>query len=198
MTVTDLLKRVAHRLSFDPPKQDLLTTVQVVINAIDDRLSLLNSNLLRQQYEDAITAGTDTVALPSRLLKIPYHPSIVDSEGRKTQLLTLPEGKRYEFNQQGRPKYYEVVGQEVVLYPTPDEDVTLKYIAMTRNEVSAMDDALPYNGAFDDAITDMVVKYGAQPVAAESDPMLEHLVRQKVDRVAVWRSHKNLSYRMFV
>jgi hypothetical protein len=198
-TAMDIFARVKHRLTIEPPVQDFRTALQMVIEHIDRRLYYHRSDVLKADNAVELEAGESVVALPAGLLGIVAHP-VVSYEGVQRQALApLPEFLRYTFSENNVPRFYDVVGLAMAVYPTTDRALTVKFRSF--NKSAAIEDLtseIPYDGIFDSAIAELLIKLGANPLKAMTDAVVDALVTKMVDDVFLHKTPKDIRFRVTV
>lgn len=184
MTVSELLERVMPGIETRTSVMPFMQSVQNVIELIVLRLWKLESDLLKEDWTEDVESGEPVVSLPDKFLGfIPR--SFPWLEGLIIPLFPLPPGFKQRFTEAGTPKYFELRGPKITLYPTPDDDYTIRGEINCRPEqVTSLDDDIPFGGLFDQAITQgviMVSQNGSKITATEE---FKVFMAELVDEVA--------------
>ena len=101
-----------------------------------------------------IPADDDIGYLPDEYMSLSHRPQIAG--GAFLTLLTSNDTTGLETP--GAPRYYQIVGKLLQVYPPTDTSITIKMFARIRPAAPAvMSDILPFNGDFDQVYVDGVV-----------------------------------------
>lgn len=193
-TLQEIFDKVIVRLGMTPPAVDFIGTVQHVVDSIDKRLFVLQSDLIKQDYTHSLAADDYEARLPYGFLGIDGNPYISTATLTKKDLSPLPDDKRGSYTDTATPEHYALRRDTITVYPTCAEATTLKYTAYVRNKCDEITDDIPYGGIFNETIAELVVRFGANPTAVV-DPILNAMVNQAVDRVVVRRAPRRVHFR---
>lgn len=194
-TAQNLFDKILLRLQSQPPEHDFLTALDMVVRALDRRLLECRSDLIKAENVLPLLAEANEVDLPAGMLAVAEHPVISFTGATRLELLPLPKDKRFSYTEPGVPRYYELRGTKLRVYPIADRDVTVKFESFNPSSVPTLASTVPYNGLFDDTIIELLVRYGASPAIASVDPALDMMTRKAVDDVLRYRSPKNIRFR---
>lgn len=195
-TVADLFARVSGRFDKEPPVQGFLDAVGHVVKHIDTRLFRYGSDLLHRDVRMTFGAGAATRQLPSGFMGLVTDPVMVDSTEKTVNILTLlPPSKRWQFFDNDTPKHFDLRDTRLHLFPTPDEEVTVCFVAMTRNTIESVNEEIPYNGLFSDLIAELALKFSNNPTMAATDPTIQYLIASEMDAIVQRRKRKDIHFK---
>ena len=195
-TVADLFARVSKRFDKEPPVQGFLDAVGHVVKHIDTRLFRYGSDLLHRDVSTVFGIGVASRPLPTGFMGLVTDPVMVDSvEETVTVLNLLPPTKRWTFFDNDTPKYFDLRDTRIHLFPTPDEAVTVCFVAMTRNAIESMNEEIPYNGLFNDLIAELALKFSNNPTMAATDPTIQYLIAGEMDAIVQRRKRKDIHFK---
>lgn len=135
--------------------------------------------------ERTITSVNEYFSLPSDFWGLKQNPYV---DGHKYILHPLQNQElMFHMTTPSLPKYYDVKGSLIYLYPPPASDSVLKGDYFARpSEVKDKDDVIPFNELFDDAIEEVVMLlYDADQANQVANYRLaEDIIRQYVELIA--------------
>lgn len=193
-TLQEIFDKVVIRMNNEPPLQDFITTTQHVVDSIDKRLQVLQSDLIKYDMTKDFAVDEYQANLPYGFLGVDGTPYFSTATIVKRILTPLPDCKRGSYTDTGIPEHYDIRNGSINVYPSCSEAVTLKYTAYKKHNISKLTDNIPYQGLFNDTITELVVKFGSNP-ANVVDGVIDAIVYRAVDRMAVRRAPKNVYFR---
>ena len=193
-TAQDIFDRILPRMTQEPPVQGFLSAIGHVIKHIDTRLFTYGSELLRSVQSLEFAVGASSADLPSGLMGFKTQPRFLSGD-TVTKLWPLPEELRWRLDEDGDPKYYEVMGNTITLYPTPEVAGSIKFVAMVKNTVTTMAHTIPYGGLFDDMIAELALKYSSSPIMATVDQAIAAFVAREMDVILLRRTKKNIYFK---
>jgi hypothetical protein len=196
ITMKTLFEKTILRLNTEPPVKDFISTVQHVLDFIDRRLHILQSDIIKEDTSFALDADEYQVPLPSGFLGMDGLPYIATTTLSKRDLTPLPDVKRGTYADTGTPEHYTLRGGNLNVYPTCNESTTVNFTSYQKSFVDDLADNVPYDGLFNDTIVELVVKFQANPISVV-DPILEAMVYRAVDRAVSRRAPKNIYFSKF-
>lgn len=191
MTVQELIDRL--RIYLNDPQgielsdRELLGYVNDILNEFAVYLARLRFQPLLKRHSVTITAGTQSMSLPSDFLKEEY--VLWD----KSPLEEIHYEHRSE---SGAPRYYFREGDSFYLYPIPDKDGTAELAYYPALRVSAVGDTLPLPSYFEGTLLHAVsVKAKSRvEINPQADSQMRlYIQRQIKDFVKMNRSWGNRS-----
>lgn len=194
-TARDIFDRILPRFAVEAPRQGFLDAVAHTVKHIDTRLFTYGSDLLRKEVELGYEIGEDYNPIPSSYLGMVTPPKAIYADGTVTTLVALPEDLRWTFTSNGTTKYYELRGSAFFVYPSPEAAMNVKFLAMSKNSVAAMEDEIPYAGLFDDLIAEMALRFSIDPISAIIDQTIQHMVVKEMDAILLRRTKKNIYFK---
>lgn len=135
----------------------IVPLINDILRAIDMWLLWEKSELAETPFSIPFAAGVSSADLPAGFQALTEPPWI---EGATRRLLVLPGRETgLGLTDAGTPRYYELTGSSLVLYPPPEAAVTLKgnyfrFSAPMVDETSVV----PHAGLFDQVIQEYLVK----------------------------------------
>lgn len=182
MTVEDLFDMLVPRLA-GPPQCTILQAVTAVHQIIVNRLLLKRSDLTKDTVQ--LPVATATVTLPDDYFAPDGLPQI-SGEGN---LFPLPAGADTSlavFSTPGVPRWQEVKGRTMTVWPPPDVEYTVNVPAFVRPAVPAtLDAALPFWGTFDNVYLEGTLAVLQEGISAVADQAFSLLISSQVDQVLV-------------
>jgi hypothetical protein len=182
MTVGELFKQVMTRLGPGPALCSIFEAVTVVQGVIANRLLLKRSELLVKEPPETLDflAGDQRKNLPSDYRELSGRPYVAGS----TPLGPLGARDTSMLQEAGVPKFFQVRGRTLVVYPPADGAYTVQIPYFFHPPaVTAMTDELPFYGEFDAVLVEgcaAMLKHGLVVVA---DPAFAALIQSQVDAV---------------
>lgn len=147
MTVEDILQTVLPRLAGSTPTCSIFDAVRGVQNIIVNLLLRKRSDLLEQALELNYTSADTSVTLPDGYHSMSQRPVAGDQF-----LAPLHFPATGELLVPAVPRYYHVIGRALSIFPPPLADTALSIRAFVKPTIpTALDDVLPFQGAFDEA-----------------------------------------------
>ena len=166
MTVDDVLQSVLQRMAGTKaaPGCTIIDAIRGVQAIIVNLLLLKRSDLIEQPLEIPFEATDSAVTLPGGYASMSQRPAVVGGN-----LLSPLNGPAYgDLLIAGEPRFYDVIGSSLSLFPPPAAELVVSMRAFVRPAVPAlMGDDLPFQGAFDE-----VYAYGAHAVLLEGPAVL--------------------------
>jgi len=200
MTAGDLFESLTDRLTGTQPVEDVYSAIGIVSDYLATRLFALGSKLLRQEIQLTFDTGVNTAAFPANMIGTVEPPFALGVSGLKSgpDLEPLPRGLRSTYSgRTGRPDYFEIIGNSLVLYPTPEKAYAVTFEAsMYPVKPVISSDAIPFNGLFDFIFREVVILVMLQGGGAvlQADGFLT----KTLDGIDRNRSTRKVGYRYFV
>lgn len=194
-TAAEMFNTVLPRLGEGGLKVPFLPAVQTVLDVIARRLWFKRSDLAKANMGPSdLSAGVNTITMPADFMGFDGTPFIVKDTG-DVDLTQLPPAGRGKYKLPGTPRYYQVLGPNLYLFPTPDSAVSVGAVYyQNAPRLTGMDSVIPYGGIFDLIIADAVVMIGEGGVAATGTAPFQYLINQYVDAVCRDRNPKNIGF----
>jgi hypothetical protein len=195
-TLLELWESVLPRLDLARNSVDFLTSCQEVINIIVDQLWVRNSDFLKTTVDFTIDGTTTAVSLPPDYLGMDYFPYLIDVDNNVMLMANINKNDKYNYiGITDKPKYFDLSGFTLTVYPTPDTTYTLRldYYA----EPAALNDfssLLPFGGFFNDIIADNAVKISNLGYSILADQTFIGSIVQKVDRTVSKRVQRDIYF----
>lgn len=195
MTAGELLEKILPRLAVTPQTATFLDSLQATVEIVARRLWLKGSDLLRVDLEADVKAGENEVVLPCGFLGFASLPWAIYG-GRRRTLPPLPGGLKGTFSGQAPPKYHELIGPIVTLYPATDAALTFVAEIYARPSlIESLDDNLPFRGVFDQLFIDAVTRVGKEGMILTVSPVFEAYLYRQVDQIVHHRPAKHITFR---
>lgn len=194
MTYKDMFDIIIPRLTAEPPVWDFLSTLSNVVDFIDRRLLDNESELITNKYADSLGVNSDTVYLQPSFLALRSNPTMSYGGGYSYKLTPLPKDMEDDEEKTGRPEYFSVRRNSIVVYPSPDKISTVRYTTYEKTVIGGLEDECPYGGLFNDQIIELLVKFGSNPVVVVS-PLIDAYLANAIDRVLAYRSPKYVTWK---
>lgn len=172
---SDLQTAVANWLD----RTDLTARIPEFIQLTEAKL---RRKLRRRSVRDTITltSGVDSVTLPADVAELRSIRLVTSSYRQDVPLLNqTPEmlaERRAAWSQSGRPRFFSVVGNRLLLVPTPDDNYSAEIIYY--EALQPLSDTNPTNNVLTEAPD--VYLYGA---LQEAEPYLEN-----DERLPLWKA----------
>lgn len=197
-TVLAMWEKLLPRLDLQQNSVDFLTSCSSVIDIITNYLWLRKSDLLRSTYTVNVYTGNNSFCLPDGFIAVETEPVItVTSTSQKVKLVNLPEEKRHTFTETGIPEFYELIGNQIYLYPSVSEDITCSVDLFVKPDtLTSFDSLLPFNGVFDSIIADSALRLSNVGMSLLSDQAFQTSIHVVVDRTINMRTKKTITFRM--
>ena len=185
MTVEQLWERTKGSLAkLDQSGVDFITAVNEATEQIFNYLWKRKSDLAKEPFSLRFRAGSSGgVSLPDEFRGFAERPSIDDVGFLDTFLEVDRERVQSET---GDPSYYELIGQNLFVYPTPAKGTIIKGIWFQKpDDVTSFDDDLPFNTVMEAAYTSMVIAIAGHGIDADLTVILD----SKVATLLAVRNH---------
>ena len=133
-------------------KAPALVSINEVIRQIAVQMMESGSDLVRYTWRPTVTATRTRAYFPDGFQGFREHPVLV---GDKSPLSVVTDATRSDLiGETGKPQHYEIRGDCLMLYPTPDAPYTLQAECWVFPEEIAFADDLPFAGRLDRVIAD--------------------------------------------
>jgi hypothetical protein len=184
--VKDIIDSIGHRL---PDKNNLYPALNRAVRMIAKRLMYHDASMVRGSLAVTITAASSSGSLPSDYWGLVGKPYI----STETRYLEPVPDPRYKllYSENSKPRYYEIVGTTINLYPgwTAGGTINGDYWARP-TKLTSPTDTVPFNEMFDDAIEEsLLASYTGQDVS-----VLENIIYKSVDEIVPYID-KQAAYR---
>jgi hypothetical protein len=184
--VKDIIDAIGHRL---PDTNNLYPALNRAVRMIAKRLMYHDASMVRGSLSVTIAADSSSGSMPSDywgLVDKPY----LSTETRYLQPVPDPRYKLL-YSSNSQPRYYEIVGTTINLYPGWTAGGTINGDYWTRpTKLTSPTDTMPFSEMFDDAIEEaLLVIYTGQDTGA-----LQNIIYKSVDEIAPYLD-KQATYR---
>lgn len=185
MTVLELITgKLARMLAGTVPVLTGLEAVNEAAGVIGRELARRKSDLALQEISLNFAAEAESQSLPSGFMGFVGHP-VVDDGAELSGLPDLDTALEMR-GDPGPPVYYEVLGDQLLLYPEPAESCIVKAKARIV-PVLALSDDLPWLGLFNDLLAVAAVQLSQQGLALLAAPPFLAMIDAGVNAVLVPR-----------
>jgi len=162
-----LVDAVAHRL---PGQHNIYPSIDTAVKHVAKRLFWHKSNMIVSDtgLDLDMTTSDATVSLPSDFWALKGYPY---PNGEKWHYTPLPDlATRLVYSSDGVSKYYEILNATLRLTPPTSTDITVNgdYFAKP-TEITQPTSDIPWNGLFDDAIQEFLIKWYAVGAAGKPE-----------------------------
>lgn len=155
MTVKELFMLVLPRLTAEP-RCSLMEAAAAVQSIMFQHLFAMRSELIQTDYDLDFGADEPQAQMPDTFYAVASRPEIV---GTRTFLNKADRTKVLGLSA-GTPRFYDLRGKLMTVYPTPLEAVVVRVPSFVKPAFpEAMDDDLPFDGWLDDVFADCCVAY---------------------------------------
>jgi len=169
-------------------KMPFMNAVNMALDIIYKRLLIRKSDLVKASFSSSITANVNTCTLPTNFNGFFERPYF---SGYTTLLDPLPTESRAYLTTAGTPRYYEIKGTTLYLHPTPSIAFTLVGNYMVKpTALSALTDAVPFNGLIDWLFLDTVLKISEGGMAVIADPVFRTALYSQLEEILSFRAPK--------
>lgn len=189
--ILDLVLQRASALKL-VAKIPFMDAANLAMDLIYKRLLLKKSDFLRESFSRSFLADVNSCILPTDFFGLAERPYF---SGLTALLTPLPVETRQVFTTSGTPRYYELRGTSLVLYPTPSTPYTLLGEYWQRPvKFAAVSDIVPLNGLIDYILADAIIRISETGMGVLADPtfrqsiytQLEELLPQRAPRQVSW------------
>lgn len=178
MTVQDVLQRLLPRANTIKPGCSIFDAVRSVHSIILNRLILHRSDLLQEWVSLNFDPEGLPADLPAGFTSFAERPRVVGGE----ILTPLNRHTSQELLTPAAPRYYDVIGRKISLFPPPIGTVTMQAKIFSRPaEPADLDDVLPFDGFFDEVYCEGAFSVMAAGLAAVSDRGFVATIESQVD-----------------
>lgn len=201
-TVREEWEKNLPRLDLQQNSVDFLTCCQEVINIITNYLWFRKSDLLRKRITATLEVGSNTIYLPEEFIAIETEPvAIIQyTPAKHKKLANLPmnvRGSRIEdLENESELEFFELVDTAVTFYPYPDvvSDIIMD-IFVKPEKLTSFESVLPWNGLFNDIITDNAIKISNYGMTLLQDQTFIASITLMLERIVNMRTRKTIKFR---
>lgn len=178
-------------------KVPLIDAANLVLDVIVKRLVVLKSELLLDDLSPlTIVADTATYVLPTDFIAFAERPYL---NGSTCLLDPLPPETRAQFTTTGTPTHYELRGMNIVLYPTPSADTSLKGVYFKNPGVfAAMTSEVPFNGLIDQLLQDAMIRACEEGLAVIGDPVFVNALQTQLEHILPMRTPRQIRFKQTI
>lgn len=166
-------------------KAPALVSINEVIRQIAVQMMESGSDLVRYTWRPTVTATRTRAYFPDGFQGLREHPVLVATNDR---LAAVDDAIRAELmGSSGRPEYYEIQGDYLALFPTPDASYQLQAECWVFTEEIGFDEDIPFGGRLDRVIADasLQVIIGGLPLL--STPQLQSDISHRLETALITR-----------
>ena len=180
MKLEELLDIIEPSMPGMEPTCSLVEAVRLAHTAIVNRLMQVRSEALVEEVLVDIPADDDIGYLPDEFHSLYRRPQIVGG----SFLAALTSSDTSGMETAATPRYYQVVGKLLQVYPPTDTALTLKLLARMRPAAPVeMNDEFPFTGDFDQVYIDGVVAILSGGLAAMNAKQYLAGIQMQVDQI---------------
>lgn len=180
MKLEELLDIIEPSMPGMEPTCSLVEATRLTHTAIINRLLQVKSDVLVEELLIAVPANDDIGHLPDDYQSLARRPQIVGGDF----LTVLTSSDTSALETAGTPKYYQIIGKLLQVFPPTDTAINIKLLARLRPAAPAlMDDDLPFNGAFDQVYIDGVVAILSGGIKAMNAKTYLQGIQLQVDQI---------------
>lgn len=137
-------------------KAPALVSINEVIRQIAVQMMEFQSDLVMLTWRPSVSTTRTRAYFPDGFQGFREHPVLV---GDKSPLSAVTDATRSDLiGETGKPRHYEIRGDCLMLYPTPDAPYTLQAECWVFPDEIAFSDDLPFVGRLDRVIADTVLQ----------------------------------------
>lgn len=177
MTVQELFTLVLPRLTAEP-RCSLMEAAAAVQSIMFQHLFAMRSDLIQADYDLDFGADEPQAQMPDTFYTVASRPEIVGTrtflnQADRTKVLGLSAGT---------PRFYDLRGRLLTIYPTPVADVVIRVPSFVKPlALESMADDLPFDGYLDHVFADCCVAYMSTGDAGPAERGFTTLVVSQVD-----------------
>ena len=137
-------------------KTPALVAINEVIRQLAAQMMESQSDLVMFTWRPSVSTTRTRAYFPDGFQGFREHPVLVDD---KSPLSVVTDATRADLiGETGKPRHYEIRGDCLMLYPTPDAPYTLQAECWVFPEEIAFSDDLPFVGRLDRVIADTALQ----------------------------------------
>jgi hypothetical protein len=181
MTVQELFESLLTRLP-GPALCSIFEAVREVQGIIVNRLLLRRSEMLQADPDAALdyAIGISSAPLPADYYALTGRPFVVG----QTPLTPLDRGNTANLQVPGTPRFYEVVGRSLKIYPAPDAPLAVQVPYFYRPAILADIAAeLPFYGEFDSVFVEGCAGVLSRGLTVVAERGFVGVIQSQVDAV---------------
>ena len=180
-TVSEILDGI--KLGF--PNKVNLARVNRAVRLISKRLFYHESSLVKGALDVTVAAGESSSSLPPDFWGMLSWPYIV---GKTYRLNPLPNIEtQLAYTQKSEPRYFDVKGFSIHLYPGTISQITIGGDYWTRPaSITGLADILPYNELFDEALKQALINTPPTEAGRNENEgsIMQAIINDAVDEIA--------------
>lgn len=198
MALQDVLDKVLGRVSRQGivAEYSFMDAANAVQQIITRRLLLKKSDLLLEDFTAAIVAPASTFTLPTGFKGFAERPYL---SGTSTHLMTLPRELRSQLTTPGTPKFYEMRGTTVKLFPTPSANVTV--VGVYYKEPTAfttLTATMPFGGLADDIFVEGITRLAVTGMKTAIDPEFLAMIYNQLEEILSSRAPRQVYFKQVI
>jgi hypothetical protein len=197
-TVQDVINSLLPKLASRPEAAtELYEQLNDIIEVISRRLWFHRSDLLKATTAVVVNPVNTGFIFDNRFLGfrgLPYESNPSGSH-QVRQLSPLSEDDEWRYQQPGTPRFYQLIGNSVALFPAPATEFTfiVRYYALPSDLVD-QNSPIPFNGLFDTIIKDMALAM-VQGMFTIVSPVFIQTLNEIVDKTIRLRPNRTVKWR---
>lgn len=193
-TLQDTLDLVLQRASNLKmvAKVPFMSAANMALDIIYKRLLIRKSDLVKESFTISIVANTNSYALPDDFNGFAERPYF---SGETILLNPLPPEERMRLTTASTPRFYEIKGTTLYLFPTPSTTFTLmtEYVKKS-TAFTSLADAVPFNGLIDWLFVEAILKIADGGMGVIADPVFRQSLYSQLEEILPFRSPKQVSF----
>lgn len=185
MTIEELFEIVVQRV--ENPICSLIDAVRGVQQVIVNQMLMKRSDLVSENLMVSYSGSSAT--MPEGFHAVAELPWLTGSVTGKLFPVGNLDKSTSSMNTAGTPKYYEVKGRTMTLFPPASAVGSMIVPAFVRPAVpTTMSDELPFSGAFDEVFIEGVVAVATNGLSMVADRGFAGVIISQVDQVLLSKS----------
>ena len=167
-------------------KTPALVAINETIRQVAVQMMEAQSDLVISTWRPAVSATRTRAYFPDGFQGFREHPVLV---GDREPLSAVTDSTRASLiGETGKPRHYEIMGDCLVLYPTPDAPYTLQAECWVfPEEISDFTEDLPFNGRLDRVISDIVLQVIVGGLPLLSTPQFQADISRRLETALITR-----------
>lgn len=181
-TVIEIVNQILPRLAGTKPAGfSALDGINAITNEIFKRLWKRKSDIVAAEIAILYAAGNPAMSVPPSFFGIRTRPYIPGA-GELDKL--DPADRQAYYGMTGPPQVYDLRGNTLYVYPTPQENTVIK-LGYFRNpgKVDSLDDVVPFTGMFNQVYIEALINYSAKGTAYLTDQPFAAFVDGEIEAI---------------